>query len=405
MSVTSLKPDGTLRGRQPVLLRWQAANSFGWGILGLNLLQQWAADPVIQPLMGVPIESTAIAGLDPLRLRAIDAAAAVSNRFAAELSRGEVDLRRRSVLVVEPLGNELTCLTPRLNGLRNVGRCIIENTRIGPEARELQRFDTLLCASAWSAALLRAISDRPVAMIHEGIDHTQFFPGPRAGVLDAGRFYVFSGGKIEYRKGQDLVLLAFREFAARHEDAVLVVTWNSPWPQLSAGFQGKLRAPLRQDAAGALEITRWAVENGIPPRQFIEMPLMPNSMLPMVLREMDCAVQVSRCEACTNLPAKEAMACGVPVILADNTGTRDIVDADNCIALRADGAVSPEPGWGTDGWGEARVDDIVDALERIYTDTKLRRGIGARGASWIIERQRTWRDHAAALKAHLLSLL
>jgi hypothetical protein len=27
-----------------------------------------------------------------------------------------------------------------------------------------------------------------------------------------------------------------------------------------------------------------------------------------------------------------------------------------------------------------------------------------RGAAWILEQRRTWRDHAAALKAHLLQL-
>jgi hypothetical protein len=40
---------------------------------------------------------------------------------------------------------------------------------------------------------------------------------------------VFTGGKIEFRKAQHLVLMAFREFAARHDDAVLVAAWHSPW--------------------------------------------------------------------------------------------------------------------------------------------------------------------------------
>jgi glycosyltransferase involved in cell wall biosynthesis len=120
---------------------------------------------------------------------------------------------------------------------------------------------------------------------------------------------------------------------------------------------------------------------------------------------MDCALQPSRCEACTNLPAKEAMASGVPVILANNTGTRDLIDTDNCIKLSKQGSVAGEPGVGTEGWGESSVEEIVAALERLYSDTQERKHIGSRGAGWILDKQRTWRDHAAALKAHLRTLL
>lgn len=385
-------------------MRWQAASTFGWGLVGLNLLQNWARDPDIQPLMAVPVQPQDLPGVDPLRVAAMAPAAAASNQFMEELGQGKRDLRGDGVLVIDGLGNGLAPPAPQFAGLHNVGRCIFENTRLGDAGRELDKYDSLLCASEWAAGLLRAISNKPVVMIHEGIDPSLFFPGPRSGALDASRFRVFSGGKIEFRKAHDLVLLAFREFAARHEDAVLVAAWHSPWPDISAGFKGKLQFPLHTDTNGALEITRWAVENGIAARQFVELPAMPNPMLPLVLREMDCALQVSRCEACTNLPAKEAMACGVPVILANNTGTRDLVDADNCVALASPGPVQDEPGRGTDGWGETRVEDIVAALELLYSDTQRRKQIGARGAQWILERRRTWPDHAAALKAHLLGL-
>jgi len=390
--------------RRPLLLRWQANNSFGWGVLGLNLFQRWAADPDVRPLMGHPIGARDVECVDPLRLRAMSRDVVACNAFLEELSAGRADLRQHGVIVVNALSNGLTLAMPRVVGIRNVARCILENTRI-EAANRLDDYDSVLCASHWGANMLRAVSDRPVTVIHEGIDPALFFPGPRSGSLDPSRFYVFSGGKIEFRKAHDLVILAFREFAARHEDAVLVAAWSSPWPQISAGFQGRLRAPLRRAANGAVEIARWVAENGVQPHQFIELPPMPNSLLPMVLREMDCAVQVSRCEACTNLPAKEAMACGVPVILADNTGTRDLIDGDNCVALGSQGPVTADPGWGTDGWGESRVDEIVAALETLYTDTQARKRIGARGAAWLVEHRRTWSDHATALKAHLLGLL
>jgi hypothetical protein len=60
-----------------------------------------------------------------------------------------------------------------------------------------------------------------------------------------------------------------------------------------------LSAPLRKDSNGALDIRRWVTENGINSHQFIDLPSMPNYLMPTVLRQMDCALQVSRCEACT----------------------------------------------------------------------------------------------------------
>jgi len=393
---------------QKVLMRWQASSFTGWGILGLNLFELWAADPHIQPLMAAPITPRNLAGIDPLRHTVLQSAIGVSNRLLEELTAGKLNLREHGVVAIDGFGNRFTPNVPRGRqvGFRNIARCIFESTRMENPA-PIQGYDSVLCASQWSADLLRAATNIPVTMIHEGIDHSMFFPGPRSGVLDPECFYVFTGGKIEFRKAQDLVVLAFREFAARHDDAVLVAAWSSVQPELSVGFQGHLPAPLRMSASGALDLQRWVAENGINAHQFIELPVMPNFLMPAVLREMDCALQVSRCEPCTNLPAKEAMACGVPVILANNTGTRDLIAADNCISLASQDPVTGEPGWdtGTDGWGESRVEEIVEALEKLYADSQMRKRIGARGAQWMLENRRTWQAHASALKSHVCSLV
>lgn len=391
---------------QKVMLRWQAGSLSGWGTLGLNLFEHWTAGPDIQPLMGAAIDLRVLPGISPLRYAAMRPAADASNEFVRALTAGTLDLREQAVLVVDPFGNGLVPAVSYADkrGVRNIARCIFESTAIDSTAA-LEPYDNLLCASEWAAGILRSVTNKPVTMIHEGIDHSLFFPGPRSGILDPDCFYVFTGGKIEFRKAQDLVLLAFREFAARHDDAVLVAAWHSPWSGLGAGLQGNLQHPLHQDESGALQIRRWAIDNGIEPHQFIELPLTANSLMPAVLREMDCALQISRGEACTNLPAKEAMACGVPVIIPNNTGSRDLIDTDNCIALNSQDPVIAPPGIGTDGWGESRVEEIVAALEALYTDTQRRKSLGARGAQWILEHRRTWRDHAALLKDHLLTLV
>jgi glycosyltransferase involved in cell wall biosynthesis len=391
---------------QKVLMRWQAGTLSGWGLLGLNLFEQWAVAPDIQPLMGMPLVLRDFPGTSPLRFVSMRPAMDFSNELLQAITAAKYDLRKHGVMVIDVFGNRLS---PGIQhsgqlGSRNIARCIFENTLL-ESTKAIDPYDNILCASEWAASLLRGYTTKPVTMIHEGIDHSLFFPGPRSGLLDPECFYVFTGGKIEFRKAQDLVILAFKEFASRHDDAVLVAAWHSPWSARPAGFQGTLREPLQLDAAGVPEIRRWVTENGIRPHQFIELPLTANSLMPAVLREMDCALQVSRCEACTNLPAMEAMACGVPLILADNSGMRDLIDVDNCIALRSQGRVIEPPDVATEGWGESRVEEIVAALETLYVDTQRRKRVGARGAEWILEHRRTWRDHAASLKAHLRTLL
>jgi glycosyltransferase involved in cell wall biosynthesis len=268
---------------------------------------------------------------------------------------------------------------------------------------KLADFDLLVCASRWNAELLRANCRKPVRIVYEGIDPSVFHPAPKSGLLDPSRFYVFSGGKVEFRKGHDLTLIAFREFARRHDDAVLVTLWHSSWPQLSAGFSGKLGTPLPLRADGRIDVMGWVEKNGIAPHQVIELPQMSNAAMATVLREMDCALAPSRAEACTNLVAKEAMASGVPVIAAANTGVLDLISDGNMVALLRQSAVQNAP-CGSEGWGESDPDEIIATLETLYTDTDKRAAIGRRGAEWIVGARRTWADHAAELKTVVLSV-
>jgi len=290
----------------------------------------------------------------------------------------------------------------RIFGRSNIGRCIFDNANISNF--RLDKFDTLLCGSNWSAELVRKHTGRPVEVIFEGIDPSLFCPGPRSGIMDQGKFYIFSGGKVELRKGQDLVLRAFREFSKRHTNTVLVTAWHSPWPRFADRFKGTLDAPLELDENGRVNIKKWGADNGIDPSLIVEIFSTPNQLMPTLLREMHVALQPSRAESCTNLPAMEAMACGVPVIVAENTGMKDLIVEDNCIHLSRQGPVQQQsPNHSSEGWGESSIDEIVEALEMVYADQQCREAIGAAGARWIRE-HRTWQIHADKLKDLVLSL-
>lgn len=197
--------------------------------------------------------------------------------------------------------------------------------------------------------------------------------------------------------------MAFRRFASRHADAMLVTAWHSPWPQYSVGFRGRLDASINLNTAGMLDVPRWAVENGISARQVLDVGRIANILMPGVLREMHVVLQPSRAEACTSLPVKEAMACGLPVIAALNTGMLDILTDDNCLPLRRQGAVVPINNLGTDGWGESDIEEIDAALESVYQDRNAGAATGVRARQYLIDNGRSWQQHAASLKQWVLA--
>jgi len=43
------------------------------------------------------------------------------------------------------------------------------------------------------------------------------------------RFLIFSGGKLEFRKGQDIVLKEVSRFRKRHPETLLIALWGSLW--------------------------------------------------------------------------------------------------------------------------------------------------------------------------------
>jgi glycosyltransferase involved in cell wall biosynthesis len=385
-----------------IFLNWQLGNTFGWGILGLNIFCHWANDAEVRPLMGHPIRDEDFAMCDPLKLSRVHKAIVYSNLLLAGIEPESDGRKNIEAVLVDSLGNGFA--PSNCHAKQSIARCIFENADLSGARAALSRYDALLAASNWNARLLEQATGRQAKVIFEGVDTSLFCPAPKSGLMDGEKFYVFSGGKVEFRKGHDLVLLAFKQFHEKHKECVLVTAWHSPWPQLSAGFKGRLTAALEIGADGALDIGKWVYQNGIDPQSVIDLGFVPNPLMPSVLREMDVSLQPSRAEACTNLPVKEAMACGVPVIAAFNTGMKDLLHDDNCIALKKQARIKDQNEASTDGWGESDVDEIVAALEFAYERREQARQIGMHSRAWLIEHGRTWQAHANELKRWILSI-
>ena len=373
-------------GRRPLVFSWGVSSYFGWGVYGLNLMLHLAEDPNVVPICTARFGPQDVA-LDPLRDRRIAAMAAYSEPLWTALDTVQGTQVEIAHTLLEGMGNDLECATAAggkvLSGRPSIGVLFMAQATISPEARQrADRFALIVTGSSWNEAVLRRQGVRSVATVLQGVDTALFHPAPRNDLFP-GRFVVFSGGKLEFRKGQDLVLAAFRAFHQRHPEALLLTAWHSPWSDLAAsavGHQGIAPPPLAGD--GTPDVVGWAVGNGIPADAVVSAGQAPNIAMPHVMREADVALFPNRCEGGTNLVAMECLACGIPTILSANTGHLDLLRHGIAIPLRQQGAPHARRREVTD-WGESDVEEMVEALETVWQDRACAAALGARAARFM----------------------
>ncbi|MBL8630426.1 MAG: glycosyltransferase family 4 protein [Rhodospirillaceae bacterium] len=358
-------------------IAWQVGVPSGWGTYGLNLALA-LADRGVAPELFFKAADLQLPEADAARLGS--ALARQPENYAAFRARAGPF----AFPMLHALGDKLDLPAPlqALRGAPDIGVVFFESAVIPPENIDAaKRFAVIVAGSSWNAEVLQRHGLTAVRNCPQGVDLKLFTPAPKQGRF-GDKFVVFSGGKLEYRKGQDLVVAAFQRFQAKHTDAVLVTAWHSPWPQAaqSMAMSAHLKQQPGLSADGRLDIAGWAAANRIPPHAIIDLGTLRNVDTPAVLREADVALLPSRCEGGTNLVAMECMASGVPVILSRNTGHTDLMRPDNCYALDLQipiGAITGRKD--LEGWGESSIDEIVMRLEQAYADRddRLRRGVAA----------------------------
>jgi glycosyltransferase involved in cell wall biosynthesis len=393
--------------RRTVVFDWEVSSYTGWGIYGLNLALNWSRDADVLPVCAYAARPNAVE-LDPLGWVALEPFLRDSRNLEASLKAHGGGLATNGGPSLLGLDSAFLPIPPHgveLRGRPTVGVVFAESAALTPdEVARAKAYDLVVAGSSWNEALLRAHGIERVQTVLQGVDPTLFHPGPRRGLLP-DRFVVFSGGKLERRKGQDLVVAAFKVFAERHPDALLATAWHSPWAQVAKTLDvSGLAAPVTFRADGQLDVRGWAAANGIAPDQVLDLALTPNSAMPRLLREVDVALFANRGEGGTNLVAMEAMAAGTPTILSANTGHLDLIEGENCYALTRQGALAGrEAGVGdVAGWGESDVEEILAALEAAYADREDARARGLRGAETLA--RLSWAETARRLKAAILPL-
>jgi glycosyltransferase involved in cell wall biosynthesis len=266
-------------------------------------------------------------------------------------------------------GHDLRPMNPADLNRINIGYCFFENDieTLKHTRRAAREWDHIVAGSSWCEYQLRIGGVRNTSTILQGIDPANFYYVPPR--PDDGRFIVFSGGKFEYRKGQDLVIAAMRVFMQRHHDAYLACSWINQWPFSLATMAQSPHItfhPSNEDCTIILQ--RTLNENGIPPERVYLAPLIDNSMIRQIYQQTDIGIFPNRCEGGNNMVMCEYMACGRTVIASDATGHADVITAHNAFPLTR---YSPRLIKDTVGdpcavWHEPSIEELIDHLEFAY---------------------------------------
>jgi len=274
----------------------------------------------------------------------------------------------------------------------NIGYCFFEDsiTVLEFTRQAALTWDFIVAGSSWCEHHLRIGGVKQTATVLQGVDGGIFYPGPKRSHHD--RFVVFSGGKFELRKSQDLVIAAMRVFMARHDDVLLSCAWYNQWPFSMATMGLSEHISYHHREGDCLEILAENLDrNGIPLNRVQLHPVLNNAEMIDVYLNSDIGLFPNRGEGGNNMVMCEYMACGRTVIASDMTGHADVITPDNALPLtsyrpyhyrhHAEGV-----------WFEPSLEEIVEKLEYAYAERRELRVKGLKAAEDMA--RLTWQESA-----------
>jgi glycosyltransferase involved in cell wall biosynthesis len=228
----------------------------------------------------------------------------------------------------------------------------------------------IVTGSAWAKnEMLQAIQSVPgadtrVAVAIQGVDADVFCPSP-AILSDPNWFTIYSGGKWEFRKGQDVVIRAVAVMMQRHKDVRLVAAWSNAWAHSAETMRASRLITVARSGLGTMaDIRQTAIHNGIPNDRIEFIDPKDHGLSAFDMNKCDVALFPNRCEAGTNLVLMEAMSCGLPVVATISHGHADVTGhLGKPFGIGSKLFSVHENGMPVAEWYEPDLDETIEALE------------------------------------------
>ncbi len=291
--------------------------------------------------------------------------------------------------------NDFSSLHP-VRGLKNIGYTFFEYELSDTAVKNAVNYNFVLGGSSWNEYKLKERGVKNTGVLIQGVDSELFYPGDRNKSSDL--FIIFSGGKFELRKGQDLVLAAVKILQQKLPDVVLINAWYNMWPGTmhSMSASKHIKYEYKGDTWAGFMVNLCKI-NGINGEKIFTLPLIPNDKLRDLYLSSDIGLFPNRCEGGTNLVLMEYMACGKPVIASYNSGHKDILTNENSLPLinmREFKLYDNDKHLVAD-WEEPDIDEIVAKLEYAYFNRDEVKKVGKNAGEFM--RCYTWKDTAESL--------
>jgi glycosyltransferase involved in cell wall biosynthesis len=262
--------------------------------------------------------------------------------------------------IIQALQHDLSCYLGEFSGSTKIGITFADRKIPSSLINDSQKFNYIVSGSEWCKSILEKHNVKSKVIL-QGIDPLLFNKSRSKKHLFLEDFVIFSGGKFEHRKGQDITIKAYKVLQDKYPDVKLVCCWSNPYTDES-GQKALIDSKI--------DLNRVVCVSGAS-----------NFCMPQIYQNTDIGIFPSRCEAGTNLVMMEYMACGKPVIATVGTGQKDLVNSLTGIPLEGSGICELyENNQMVSHWEEPNIDSAIDKLEWSYKNRSKLKAIASQAS-------------------------
>lgn len=347
-----------------IYVNFPVSSMHGWGVCGKYITKELLKHTTVKLITDNLAQNLAN---DPFAAYILQNCLADKELFDEIASKKEILLDAPLISCVASI--EFNPLLTNLKGTKNYGYTFFEQDIIPHMYIEnaKKNFDHIIAGSSWCEEVLRGYGLENISTIIQGIDPQIFNPCNNEKQNLKNKFVIFSGGKFELRKGQDIVINAVKTLQEKYDDVVLINSWFNFWESsfMTMAESKLIDFPSTKESPLNLREKQWhvlqyiMVTNGINMNNVITLPPLPNATMASIYKNTDIGLFPNRCEGGTNLVLMEYMACGKPVVASYNTGHKDILTDENSVPIK---------NMTKDNWFEPDINEVIEHLEKAYLD-------------------------------------